>query len=266
MMRYSVDEIIFGPTTLEHDVSVLTKPGVTAIGASRQKVADYGVAPAADLFAESGLAVSVLLGASGFSIDDRSRWPQQIDDVKLALDQAAGVEAACLLMSSGPPGPLSYQEAEEHYKEILAVVVPEAAARGVPLAFEHNHALRVDLGYVHSLHDALDLADDVDSPFFKICFEVNNAWIERHLYDDIAHRFGRIGLVQISDFAEGTLSTPERVALGDGIIPLERILRAFVDAGYVGYFDVEIVGPDVERIGAEEMIQRSIAYLARLNL
>ena len=72
--------------------------------------------------------------------------------------------------------------------------------------------------------------------------------------------------MQISDFAEGTLSTPSRVALGDGIIPLERILRAFFDAGYDGYFDIEIVGPSVGRIGPVETIQRSIAYLERLGL
>jgi sugar phosphate isomerase/epimerase len=266
MLRYSVDEIVFGNTTLDHDVGVLTKHGVTAIGASRQKVADHGVERAADLLADAGLAVSVLLGASGFSLDDRSRWPPQIEDFKLALDQAAHIGAGCLLMSSGPPGALSYQEAENRYKEILATIVPEAQSKGMPLAFEHNHALRVDLGYVHSFHDALDLADEVGSSFFKICFEINNAWIERHLYDDIADRCRHVGLVQISDFAEGTLSTPSRVALGDGIIPLERILRAFLDANYDGYFDIEILGPAVDKIGPEETIQRSIAYLQRLGL
>jgi sugar phosphate isomerase/epimerase len=121
----------------------------------------------------------------------------------------------------------------------------------------------VDLGFVHSLHDALDLADRVDSPWFAICCEINNAWIERFLYEDIRARAGRIALVQLSDFLAGTLSTPERAPLGDGIIPLGPILRAFEAARYPGWYEIELVGREIERLGYEESIRRSLAWLER---
>ena len=55
--------------------------------------------------------------------------------------------------------------------------------------------------------------------------------------------------MQISDYAEGTLTTPERVPLGDGIIPLERILPALMESACEGWFEIEQLGPEIERLG-----------------
>ena len=82
-------------------------------------------------------------------------------------------------------------------------------------------------------------------------------------YEDVAERSRLIGLVQVSDFAEGTLATPERVPLGDGIIPLERILGAFEASDYDGYYEIEQLGPEIERLGYEESLRRSLAFLAK---
>ena len=58
-----------------------------------------------------------------------------------------------------------------------------------------------------------------------------------------------IRLVQVSDFAVGTLSTPNRLVPGDGDIPLDRILGQVLDAGYAGCFDLELIGPAIEAEG-----------------
>jgi sugar phosphate isomerase/epimerase len=266
MLKYSVNQITLPGTTFEEDIRLLGRLGAPAIGVLRHKLAGPGAAAGAKLIADAGLGVSVLLGLGGFRLEDPSTWATTFDDLRSALADAATIGAGHLLLSSGPPGALSYEEAEVRFREILATALPEAADRGVPFAFEPNHALRVDLGYVHSLHDGLDLADDVDSPWFSVIVETNNCWIERHLYDNLANRSHRIGLVQINDFAAGTLSTPDRVPLGEGMIPLPRILGALVDAGYDGYFEIEVVGPTVERLGGEETTRRCIDYLTRLGL
>ena len=44
----------------------------------------------------------------------------------------------------------------------------------------------------------------------------------------------RLALVQISDYELGTLDTPNRSVIGDGDIPLERLLGVLLDAGYEG--------------------------------
>ncbi|MCH8191934.1 MAG: sugar phosphate isomerase/epimerase, partial [Chloroflexi bacterium] len=68
------------------------------------------------------------------------------------------------------------------------------------------------------------------------------------------------------DFRAGTTCTPSRAPLGDGIIPLERILNAFEEAGYDGYYDVELVGPEIEEMGYEQAVARSLEFLRRLSV
>ena len=64
--------------------------------------------------------------------------------------------------------------------------------------------LRVDLGFLHSFHDALDFADEIDSPWLGVVLELNNAWIERGLYGNLATARDRIAIVQVNDFKVGT--------------------------------------------------------------
>jgi sugar phosphate isomerase/epimerase len=70
--------------------------------------------------------------------------------------------------------------------------------------------------------------------------------------------------VQVSDYAVGTLSTPNRLVPGDGDIPLARIIGHVLDAGYEGVFDLELVGPRIEDEGYRSAISRSCDYLSQL--
>lgn len=263
MLKYSMNQASSLNWSFERDLRAYAELGVPAIGVQLAKLEKYGVGAGVRLLEESGLPVATVVSIGFFTLDDASCWSAEIERVKqqLALSAEIGSEGAVLL--SGSAGALSYEEAEANFVDILEELLPAAEALRLPFFFEHNSGLRVDLGYVHSLHDALDLADRVDSPWFKVCAELNNAWIERHLYPNIRERTHRIGLVQVNDFAAGTLATPARVPPGDGIIPLARILTAFVEAGYPGYYDIELIGPDIEAMGYERALQRSLAWVRR---
>jgi sugar phosphate isomerase/epimerase len=67
-----------------------------------------------------------------------------------------------------------------------------------------------------------------------------------------------VALVQICDYKLGTFDMPNRCAIGDGDIPVERLMRMMVDAGYEGPFDLEILGPTIEAEGYRAPIARSI--------
>ena len=110
----------------------------------------------------------------------------------------------------------------------------------------------------------LDLAEKVGSAHLRVCAELNNAWMERFLYRDLAERSRWIGIVQVNDFVVGTLTTPERVPPGDGDIPLARILGQLVAAGYPGVFELELIGPRIEEEGYRPAILRSLTALSDL--
>ena len=137
----------------------------------------------------------------------------------------------------------------------------EARSRGVPFAIEHTNSLRVDIGFVHTLADAIDVARRLDA---GVCMEVNACWAERGLADTITAGADRLRLVQVSDFAVGTLSTPNRLVPGDGDIPLERILGQVLAAGYAGCFDLELIGPRIEEEGYGPACRRSVERLTEM--
>jgi sugar phosphate isomerase/epimerase len=147
---------------------------------------------------------------------------------------------------------------------LLEDLLPDAERLGVRIAVEPVSQLRVDLGFLHSFADALDFVDDIGSSWLGVVLELNNAWSERGLYANIRQRRDRIALVQISDFAAGTMAASERVVIGDGDIPLPRICRALADAGYAGWWDIELIGPRIEAEGYESVVPRALARFREL--
>ena len=94
--------------------------------------------------------------------------------------------------------------------------------------------------------------------------EVNACWSERALDATIRDGVDTLRLVQVSDFAIGTLSTPNRLVPGDGDIPLERIIGTVLDAGYTGCFDLELIGPRIDDEGYPSAIRRSVDWLTEV--
>jgi sugar phosphate isomerase/epimerase len=121
--------------------------------------------------------------------------------------------------------------------------------------------LRVDVGFVHSLRDVLDLATRLGT---GVCMEVNACWAERALAETVRAGIDRIRLVQVSDYAIGTLCTPDRLVPGDGDIPLARILGMVLDAGYPGVFDLELIGPKIDAEGYDAAVPRAVERLDEL--
>src|SRR2546426_609304 len=76
---------------------------------------------------------------------------------------------------------------------------------------------------------------------------------------NIRARTARIAIVQMSDFKVGTMSASDRVVIGDGDIPLRRLCGALAEAGYDGWYDIELLGPAIEAEGYEAVVPRAIA-------
>jgi len=93
---------------------------------------------------------------------------------------------------------------------------------------------------------------------------VNACWAERGLAETIAGAIDVIRLVQVSDFAIGTLSTPDRLVPGDGDIPLERIIVRLLAAGYTGVFDLELIGPKIDAEGYASAVPRAVDALGSM--
>ena len=126
---------------------------------------------------------------------------------------------------------------------------------GVRLAVEPTNPLRTDVSFVHSVRDAIDLARMAD---IEIVVDFYSSWYERDLEESVRKNIDLVALVQICDYKLGTFNMPNRCAIGDGDIPVERLLGMVLDAGYQGAFDLEILGPSIEEEGYRAPIARSL--------
>ena len=245
--------------SFERDVEAFAAAGAPGIGVSVRKLEAVGVARAARLVREAGLTVSCLTSSGLFPLGDPTGERRALERSRAHLGAAAELGASCLFVLPGPPGALSWEEAAGRARPLVEALLPEAERTHVRLALEPVSQLRMDLGFLHSFDEALDFADGFASSWLGVVLEVNNAWIERRLYENIRRRTGRIAVVQVSDFKVGTMCASERVVIGDGDIPLRRLCGALAEAGYDGWYDIELLGPAIEAEGYEAVVPRAIA-------
>jgi len=264
VVRFSMSQITTLRWPFARDVAACVAAGVPAIGVSVAKLDACGVEAARALLREAGLAVSCLTSSGFFPLGDVQGEDAALARTRRHLEAAAELGADCLFVLPGSGGALSWEEAAARALPLLRALVPDAQRLGVRLAIEPTSQLRMDLAFVHSFADALDLADEVASPWLGVVLELNNAWIERALYDNIRRRTDRIAIVQVSDFKVGTMAASERVMIGDGDIPLRRICRALADAGYDGWYDIELLGPAIEAEGYEAVVPRAVQRFREL--
>jgi sugar phosphate isomerase/epimerase len=251
--RISVSAISTYTWGLDRDIEFWAGAGVTNVGVSLAKLGAYGVDKGVRRLLDAGVHVGNVIGTG-------------TSGLAAGIDVAAALTADCLVFTTGRAASRTWEEAADALAATLAPLVPRAAELDVALALEHTNSLRADVGFVHTLHDAIDLARALD---IGVCMEVNACWGERALGDTIAAGVDRIRLVQLSDYIVGTLATPDRAVPGDGDIPFDRIIGALLAAGYPGAFDLELIGPRIETEGYEAAVPRAVGavelLLARLG-
>ena len=244
--------------SLPDDLAFWARHGITTVGVSVAKLESFGWAEGTKLVAdavERGLDVVDLIGLGPFHLAEPDRWERQRERLVRAIDTAAAVGADRLVFTTGPFAPLTWEDAADALDAALTPVLVEARAREIGFALEHTNSLRVDVGFVHTLADAIDLARRLD---VGVCMEMNACWAERNLADTIRAGVDRIALVQVSDFKVGTIASSQRLVPGDGDIPIGRILATLLDAGYEGVFELELIGDAIAEEGYDAAIPRAI--------
>jgi sugar phosphate isomerase/epimerase len=182
-----------------------------------------------------------------------------LEILKAPVDAAHDLNCPTFYSVTGAaPDHMSTDDAYAALLKALAPVTAYARSRGVRIAIENNSVATRSHGFVHCLADAADLARDAD---LDICLELQNCWYERRLPQLFKDNVDRFAMVQISDFRLGEELRLNRRVPGDGSIPLEWMIERFLEAGYGGLFDIEILGPHVEAEGYAAAIGRSVDWL-----
>jgi sugar phosphate isomerase/epimerase len=250
--RVSLNSICSMTQSFDEDLALWEALGVDHVGLISPKFYEIGWDAGRQAVLERGLRISSM-----------SCYKHEIAE---SLEFTAGVDATVLYFVPGSGGSLLWEEAAEEFCAEVAPHVKRAEELGVKLAVEPTNPLRTDVSFVHTVRDALHLARMAG---MSVVVDFYSSWYERDLERTVRENIDLVSLVQIDDYKLGTFDIPNRCAIGDGDIPVERLMGMILDAGYECAFDLEILGPQIEAEGYRAPIVRSLerasAMLDRLD-
>jgi sugar phosphate isomerase/epimerase len=170
------------------------------------------------------------------------------------IDAAAQVGARTIYMLTGGRGALTWEQAAERFCAMIAPCVAHAQQVGVSLAIECASSLYADIHLAHTLRDTITLAE---MSGLGICIDVFHCWAEADFEVLVRRALPRTELIQLSDYVLGDRALPARAVPGDGAIPLEAFIAQALAGGYAHGFDLELIGPRIEKEGRLESARRA---------
>jgi sugar phosphate isomerase/epimerase len=235
-------------------IDACARRGIRAISPWRDQVAAAGLANVSKRLRTHGLELSGYCRGGMFPAADATGLAAARDDNRRAVDEAAELDAKCLvLVVGGLPGALQGRAAHKdiagaraQVRDGIAELLDYARAARMPLAIEPLHPMyAADRACVNTMEQALDLCDELDpsrSGALGLAVDVYHVWWDPKLEQQIA-RAGRERLLafHVCDWLTPTTDLlNDRGMMGDGVIDIPRI-RGWVEAqGFAGYSEVEI--------------------------
>ncbi len=266
MAQLSMNETTTFRWSFEEDVANYAAAGIPAIGVWRQKLSDCGEAKGIELLAESGLKVSHLLWAGGFTGSDGRSFRASLEDAGDAMKTAARLGAPCVIVYSGARAGHTFNHARRLIKDALLQLIPQAVELNVVLAVEPMHpSCASEFTFLTSVDDVLNLLSAVDSPQVKMVFDTYHLGHDKDIIPRIPELAPHIGLVQLGDARQPPSGEQNRCLLGEGGLPLKEIVAALASAGYQGYYDVELLGEEMERVDYRALLKHTTEAFDRLT-
>jgi sugar phosphate isomerase/epimerase len=96
------------------------------------------------------------------------------------------------------------------------------------------------------MDETLDLLAAVGKPEVKMVLDTYHLGHDPALIERIDEILPHVALVQLGDGRQPPQGEQCRCRLGDGVVPVREIVAALCQAGYVGYYDVELLGEEFD--------------------
>jgi sugar phosphate isomerase/epimerase len=251
--RLSIDALSSFNWTFEEDLALWRELGVRWAGLLISKIADDPKGKMARL-REAGITPSTIV-CGGFDLQAPETWPSARAPLHQMIDAASDAGGRSVYITPGRTTGAPWGEVLDLFAEAVAPSLEHARRRGVRLAFEPS--LRTDVSFVNTLRDAVDVAERTG---LGLVADFGNCWMERDLAQVLQRAAPHIALVQICDVVIGGMGRPPAggLHLGEGELPIARLMRDVLATGYSGPFDLEVLGPVIEKEGYEPAIRRGV--------
>ena len=252
--RFSVGEYTTPGLSFAQDLDAYRAAGAQGIGIDAGlKLGGREQADPADLdlLRRSGLRTTFLfppvpsvlpMTPMGLGDDDPGA---RVEAMCRAVVGLAAFEPISFVFVTGPLGNYEPAHAREIAVEGLRRVARTAADVGARIALEPMHSsIAADYSWITSLSGAAELLDDIGEPNAGILFDIWHLWDTPGLLEEINRHAKRIIGVHVDDWRDPTRNWCDRVLPGDGIADTAGILGALDDAGYAGWYELEVFSDD----------------------
>jgi sugar phosphate isomerase/epimerase len=238
--RLSINEMTTYRWSLAEEVTAFREAGIDAIGIWRPKLTEFGEERGIDLIRESGLRVTSVSWAGGFTGSNGHSFEESLLDARDAISVAGQLRAESLVIVSGARAGHTRNHARRLLVEALTELGDAAAEYNLALALQPMHPMFAqEWTFLTSIDETLDVLDRCDHDAVQIAFDVYHLWQEPALLERIPEIAPLVATVQLNDWREPR-SEADRHLPGDGEIPLPEIVSAFIEADYDGYFEISV--------------------------
>jgi sugar phosphate isomerase/epimerase len=240
--RLSLNQITTDRWSVGEAVEGCVRHGIPSIALWRHKIKSTGLASCVQLVKDAQLHVSSVCRGGMFPGSNAAERRRNIEDNYRAVDEAAALNAASLVMVVGGSNAVGLEEARKMVADGIAALVPYARQHGVRIGLEPLHPMyAADRSVLVTIGQALDLASAYPAHEVGLILDTFHIWWDPLIAELITRSTGRIYGFHVSDWL---VPLPDllmgRGLMGDGAIDNHK-LRLLVDqAGYLGPIEVEI--------------------------
>jgi sugar phosphate isomerase/epimerase len=232
---FSISQVSTLAASFADDLSAYAAAGADGIGVWEIKLGDGAL----EEFQASGLGSATAVPAVP-SVHPLPLLPgpetvgERVDALLRSLEVLAPYEPAAILCFTGPG---DRGTAVRGMREVAR----EAERLGLRLAVEPFQREGIeDWSILNTLGEAAECVEEIGSDAVGIQFDVWHLWNTPDLLDEIPRHAQLIAGVHVNDWREPTGGWADRVLPGDGAADLPAILGALEEAGWNGFYDLEI--------------------------
>jgi sugar phosphate isomerase/epimerase len=258
--RLSVHALSSRRWTLWEDLELYDRLRIRRISVALPKLADAGIEEGVNEIVGRELRVDGIYAGSAFDLADEPSWAAVQDTMATAVDVGARLGAHTLQTTGGSAGGQTFELAAERLGRALEPVTSAARRAGLRVALEPTRPQFAHVGMVHTLRDALVLAERLD---LWLAPDTAHLWWEPGLFDLLRAGASRFAVVQVADLGfDGPVL--ERLVPGDGRLALGPFFEAVASGGFDGPFELELIGQAIEDEGYEPALRRSLSRVGAL--
>ncbi len=244
LSKLCIHTITTKPWKLTEAVDQYAQAGVKGVSVWQDSAQELGPIKSGNLIRANGMEVVSYVRGGFFPHSTKAKREKAIADNKKMIDEAAELGAPMLVLVCGAEPDQVLEESRKQIQGGIESLIDHASQRKVELTIEPLHPMYADTrSAINTLHQANEMAEAIASEWVGVAVDVYHLWWDPDLKNQIyrCRENDNFSAFHICDWNVPTNDMLlDRGLMGEGCIPIDRIKKWVLDAGFEGYHEVEI--------------------------